>query len=160
VAQFATTRTCMHPSLKQPYPNKTHIDSTSGLVWRTGLRPHTSASSVLPSPLPTRMSLHHLTPSCIPHIPCLLLDVQRLSSVLSQASGMGASGRPCVLSSRTPPRMYLSPHDTTMHTQAAGHRELCCVYAVLGMSHSGPQCAHTDDTAAPSSSGHRISTRH
>jgi hypothetical protein len=60
----------------------THIDSTSGLMWRTVLRPHTSASSVLPYPLPTRMSLHHLTPSHIPHIPSLLLDVQRLSSVL------------------------------------------------------------------------------
>jgi hypothetical protein len=44
----------------------THNDATSGLVWRTVLRPHTSASSVLPSPLPTRMSLHHLTSSLIP----------------------------------------------------------------------------------------------
>jgi hypothetical protein len=44
-----------------------HIDSTSGLVWRSVLSPHTSASSVLPSPLPTRMSLHHLAPSHAPH---------------------------------------------------------------------------------------------
>jgi hypothetical protein len=33
----------------------THIDSASGLAWRTVLRPHTSASSV-----------HHLTPSHAP----------------------------------------------------------------------------------------------
>jgi hypothetical protein len=79
------------------------------------------ASSVLPSPLPTRMSLHHLTPSHIPHISPLLLDIQRLSSVVSQASGMGHQAG-LVLSSRTPHRMYISP-DASMQTQAAGHRE-------------------------------------
>jgi hypothetical protein len=96
-------RICM--PLQQPYPRvDTHIDATAGLVWRTVLRPHTSASSVLPSPLLTRMSMHHLTPSHIPHIPSLLLDVQRLRSGLSQASGMGHQAG-LVLSSRTPIRM-------------------------------------------------------
>jgi hypothetical protein len=53
------------------------------------------------------MSLHHLTPPHIPHVPSLLLDVQRLSSVLSSVRH-GASGRPCVLSSRIPLRMCIS----------------------------------------------------
>jgi hypothetical protein len=135
----------------------THIDSTSGLVWRTGLRPHTSASSVLPSPLPTRMSLHHLTPSHIPHIPSLLLDVPRLSSVVSSVRH-GASGRPGALFPHSTPNVSLSLDDASMQTQAAGHRDGKPLG--LGMSHYGPQCAHTDDTAAPSSSGHSISTRH
>jgi hypothetical protein len=63
--------------------------------------------AVLPSPLPTRMSLHHLTPSHIPHIPPLLLDVPRLSSVRSPASGMGHQAG-LVLSSRTDQRMCIS----------------------------------------------------
>jgi hypothetical protein len=101
-------RTYIHASQAAIYPRVcTHNDSTSGLVWRTVLRPHASASSVLPSPLPTHMSLHHLPPSHMPHIPSLSLDVQRLSSVLSQASGMGHQAG-LVLSSRTPHRMYLS----------------------------------------------------
>jgi hypothetical protein len=58
----------LNTPLKQPYPGICiHIEATSGLVWRTVLRPHTSASSLLPSPLPTRMSLHHLKPSHPPH---------------------------------------------------------------------------------------------
>jgi hypothetical protein len=101
------THTCIH-----------RLD-TESLLWRTVLRPHTSASSVLPSPLPTPTSLHHLTPSHSPHIPYLLLDVQRLSSVLSSVRH-GASSRPCALSSRTPPHVYTSPDDASMQTQAAG----------------------------------------
>jgi hypothetical protein len=133
----------------------THIDSTSGLVRRTVLRPHTSASSMLPSPLPTRMSLHHLTPPHMPHIPSLSLDVERLSSGLLQASRMGHQAG-LVLSSRTPIRMYLS------HPMLACRRRPLDTGSpqtfVLGMSHYGPQCAHTDDTAAPSSSGLSISS--
>jgi hypothetical protein len=144
--------------LQAPIPTYTHIDSTSGLVWRTVLSPDTSAASALPSPLPTRMSLHHLTPSDISHLPSLLLDAQRLSSGVSQASGMGHQAG-LVLSSPTLFDLHFSP-DASMQTQAAGHREAQALALGLGMSHYGPQCAHTDDTAAPSSSGHRISTRH
>jgi hypothetical protein len=102
----------------------THIDSTSGLVSRTVLSPHTSASSVLPSPLPTRMSLHHLTPSHISHIQSLLLDVQRLSSVLSQASGMGhQAGLVCSPPLHPITKVSLTHDAASMQTQAAGQKE-------------------------------------
>jgi hypothetical protein len=65
----------------------------------------------------------------------------------------------CALFPHPTPNAYLSPDDASMQTQAAGHRETGEPYFVFGMSHYGPQCAHTDDTAAPSSSGHSISTR-
>jgi hypothetical protein len=108
----------MYPS-QAAIPTCAYIDSTSGLVWRTVLRPHTSASSVLPSPLPTRMSLHHLTPSHIPHMPSLLLDVQRLSRVLSRVRH-GASGRPCAPFPHPTSNVSLTPDDASMQTQAAG----------------------------------------
>jgi hypothetical protein len=136
-----------------------HIDSTSGLVWRTVLGPHTRLHrpcSRPPSPhaCPCTTSHPH-----IPHIPSLLLDVQRLSSVLSRASGMGhQAGLVCSLPVPHTECVSLSPADAIMQTQAAGQRKMAL--SVIDMSHYGPQCAHTDDTAAPSSSGHSISTRH
>jgi hypothetical protein len=117
---LGTTRTYIHAS-QAAIPTCAHINATSGLVLPTGLRPHTSASSMLLSPLPTRMSLHHLTPSHIPHLPSLLLDVQRLSSVVSQASGSRQQAG-LVFSSRIT-NLYLPPDDASMQTQAAGHRE-------------------------------------
>jgi hypothetical protein len=69
-------------------------------------------------------------------------------------------GTRVALSSRTSPNVTLSPDAASMQTQAAGHRGVSSSSSVLGMSHYDPQCAHTDDTAAPSSSGHSISTRH
>jgi hypothetical protein len=98
-------------------PTCTHIGSTSGLVWRTVLRPHTSLHrpcSRPPSPHACPCTTSH------PHIPSLLLDVQRLSSVVSQASGMGHPAG-LVVSSRTPhSNVSLSPDDASMQTQAAG----------------------------------------
>jgi hypothetical protein len=52
----------------------------------------------------------------------LLLDVQRLSSVVSQASGMGHQAG-LVRSLPAPHGMYLSPDAASMQTQAAGHRD-------------------------------------
>jgi hypothetical protein len=150
---------CVYTSLSSSHMHVyTHIDSTSGLVWRTVLRPHTSASSVLPSPLPTHVPAlpHTLTSPTSPLI-CLMYSA---SAVSSQASVRhGASGRPCVLSSRTPYRMYTAHPMLLACRRRPLDTEGAPAY-VLGMSHYGPQCAHTDDTAAPSSSGHRISTRH
>jgi hypothetical protein len=88
-----------------------------------------------------------------------LLDVQRLSSVVSQASGMGHQAG-LVLSSRTPHRMYLSHPILLACRRRPLDTENQKPNFINGMSHYGPQCAHIDDTAAPSSSGHHISTRH
>jgi hypothetical protein len=94
--------------LKQPYSHvNTHRLHFGPRVAHWPEATHTSASPVLPSPLPTRMSLHHLTPSHpSPFIP-LLLDVQRLSSVLSRVRH-GASGRPCALFPHSNANVYLS----------------------------------------------------
>jgi hypothetical protein len=154
----APMRTYMHAP-QAAIPTCTHIDSTSGLVWHIVLRPHTSASSVLPSPLPTRMSLHHLTPSHPFYIPSLWLDVPRLSSIIVQESGMGHQAG-LVLSSCTPLRLCISHPMMLACRRRPLDTGICSTKLVLGMSHYGPQCAHTDDTAAPSSSGHSISTRH
>jgi hypothetical protein len=147
-----------YPCLTQAaIPTSKHIDSPSGLVWRTVLRPHTSASSVLPSPLRTRMSLHHLTPSHISPLSCLMYSASAVSSLKRQAWGIRQAL--CSLPATHPECISLSPHDASMQTQAAGHREPHAA-KVVGMSHYGSQCAHTDDTAAPSPSGHSISTLH
>jgi hypothetical protein len=56
-------RTYKHAS-QAAVPTHVHIDATSGLVWRTVLRPHTSAPSVRPSPSPHACpctTSHHLT---------------------------------------------------------------------------------------------------
>jgi hypothetical protein len=144
------THVCVHTSTPLP-----------GLVWRTVLRPHTSASSVLPSPLPTRIPLHHLTASHIPHIPslsCCMYSASAVSSLKRQAWGIRHAL--CSLPAPYTECIYLSlTAPASMQTQAAGHRRNKR-RLVIGMSHCGPQCAHTDDTAAPSSSGHSISTRH
>jgi hypothetical protein len=126
--------------------------------------PHTSASSMLPSPLPTRMSLHHLTPWHMSHFAYLLLDVQRLSRCPLSSARHGASGRPCALFPHPPHSntnvcichpMLLACRRTALDTGS-----IQPMPSALGKSHYGPQCAHTDDTAAPSSSGDSISTRH
>jgi hypothetical protein len=66
----------------------------------------------------------------------------------------------CAFFPHPTPNASLSPDDASMQTQAAGHREAHTQRDVFGMSHYGPQCAQTDDTAAPLSSGHNNSTRH
>jgi hypothetical protein len=117
---FCLDPACVYACLSSGHTHVcTHIDSTSGLVWRTVLRPHTSASSVLPSPLPTRMFLHHVTPSHIP--PCLMYSASTASSLKRQAWGIRQAL--CALFSHPTPDVSLSPIDASMQTQAAGHRE-------------------------------------
>jgi hypothetical protein len=100
---------------QQPYPRVyTHRRHFGPRVAHCPEATQTSASSVLPSPLPTRMSLHHLTPSHIPHMSSLLLDVQRLSSGVSQASGMGhQAGLVLSLFPHPYPNIYI-PHPPTL----------------------------------------------
>jgi hypothetical protein len=58
----------VYPCLSSSHTHMcTRIDSPSGLVWRTVLRPHTSASSVLPPPLPP----HPHVPAPPPTLTCL-----------------------------------------------------------------------------------------
>jgi hypothetical protein len=104
-------------------PRCTHIDSASGLVWRTVLRPHTSVSSVLPSQPPHACPCTTSHPP--PHAPTSYLSclMYSASAVSSQASGMGHQAG-LVLFSRTPPNVYLSPDAASMQTQAAGHRHV------------------------------------
>jgi hypothetical protein len=102
------------------------IDSTSGLVWRTGLRPHTSASSVLPSPLATRMSLRHLTLSSPTYrLSCVMYSASVVSSLKRQPWGIRQAL--CALF-HIPLRMHIShpmlacrrrPLDTGKHRNAA-----------------------------------------
>jgi hypothetical protein len=67
--KFMRIHTYVYMSLKQPYPRVyTHHRLHFGpRVAHCPQATHTSASSELPSPFPTRMSLHHLTPSHSPH---------------------------------------------------------------------------------------------
>jgi hypothetical protein len=102
-----------------------HIETPLiSLVWRTVLRPHTSASSLLPSPLPTRMSLHHSHPHMpqIPHLCYLMYSASAVSSLKRQAWGIRQA-----LCALFPHPTYecisLSPDDASMQTQAAGPRE-------------------------------------
>jgi hypothetical protein len=95
--------------LKQPYHVYTHQPHFGPRVAHC---PEATQVCIVRAPVhpPTPMSLHHLTPS---YIPSLLLDVQRFSSVLSQASGMGhLVGR--VLSSRTPHSIVCSSPEANM----------------------------------------------
>jgi hypothetical protein len=117
----------------------THIDSTPGLVWRTVLRPHMPASPPPHTHVPAPP--HTLTS---PTSPPLLLDVQRLSSGLSHASGMGhQAGLVCSLPAPHNECVYQSP-DASMQTQAAGHRDprIQPVLVCRTMVHS----AHTPTT--------------
>jgi hypothetical protein len=107
-------------------------------------------------PPPTRVPAppHTLiSPTC--PLSCLVYSASAVSSLKCQAWGIRKAL--CALFPHPATNASLSP-DASMQTQAAGHRDFLPI--VLGMSHYGPQCAHTDDTAAPSSSGHSISTRH
>jgi hypothetical protein len=100
---------------------------------------------------------HTLTHPLTFLLSCLMHSASAVSSLKRQAWGIRQAL--CSLPAPQYDRISLSSDDASMQTQAAGHREIVNLI-VFSTSHYGSQCAHTDDTPAPSSSGHSISTRH
>jgi hypothetical protein len=91
------------------------------------------------------------------HLSCLMYSASAGSSLKRQAWGIRQAL--CSLPAPHPECIYLSHPMLACRRRPLDTGNASSSY-VIGMSHYGPQCAHTDDTAAPSSSGHSISTRH
>jgi hypothetical protein len=103
--RFSRPRVHIHMPLKQTYPRVyAHRLDFGPRVAHCPEATHKSASSVLPSPLPTRMSLHHFTPS---HpLSRLMYRASAVSSLKRQAWGIRQAL--CALFPHPTKCMYLS----------------------------------------------------